>query len=453
MSGISTFFGIETTLRGLLAQQNSLDVTSHNIANANTPGYSRQQAILGASDALQVTDGARLATLASIGSGVTIEGYTRVRDQFLDLQYRAQNMQLGAQQTTDTALTQVQTSLQEPGDNGISSELAKFWSAWSDVANNNDPTATAPQQALVDQAATLSDSINQLDSQLSSAQTQAQAQYNSLTASPNGEVAQDVAQIANLNSAIKKSVAAGDQPNDLLDQRDQLLDKLSGLAQISVTDLGNGSINVNFGDAANPVVSDTTVNWPQTLNNAGPPPTSAGGQLGALNDLFKSGGTIDSLRSDLSGVAKDLADKVNAIYNPSGTGTNFFTYTSGSEASTLAVNVTASQVVASSTGNPGDNDIATAISNLRGGTTDQLYSTFVTRIGSMVQAADRQTASAQALVDSVDSQRQSTSGVSMDEEMTNMIKFQRGYQASARAMTTMDTMLDTLINRTGKVGL
>jgi flagellar hook-associated protein 1 FlgK len=451
--GVSTFFGLETTLRGLVAQQNSLDVTSHNIANANTPGYSRQTAQLSASSALQVTDGARLSTLASLGSGVSIDGYTRIRDQFLDLQYRAQNMQLGSQQTTDTALTQVQTALQEPGDNGISSELAKFWSAWSDVANNNDPTATAPQQALVDQASTLSASINELDSQLSSAATQAQAQYNSLTASPNGEVALDVAQIANLNAAIKKSVAAGDQPNDLLDQRDQLLDKLSGLAQISVTDLGNGSINVSLGDAANPVVSDTTVNWPQTLNNAGPPPTSAGGKLGALNDLFKTGGTIDSLRSDLNGIAKDLADKVNAVYNPGGSGTNFFTYTSGSEASSLAVNVTAPQVVASSTGNPGNNDIAAAIANLRGGTTDQLYSTFVTRIGSLVQSADRQTASAQALVDSVDSQRQSTSGVSMDEEMTNMIKFQRGYQASARAMTTMDNLLDTLINRTGKVGL
>ncbi len=453
MTGISTFFGLETSLRGLLAEQQSLDVTSHNIANANTPGYSRQNANLQAASALQVTDGANESVLASLGTGVQVTGFSRVRDQFLDLQYRAQNMQLGQQQTTDTALSQIETALQEPGDNGIASLLNKFWSAWSDVANNNDPNATAPQQALVDQAATLSDSLNQLDSQLSAASAQATAQYNSLTASPNGEIAQDLQQISNLNSAIKKQVAAGGQPNDLLDQRDQLLDKLSGLAQVSVTDLGNGSINLNFGDAANPVISDTTVDWPQTLNNAGPPATSSGGQLGALNDLSKTGGTIDSLRSDLNGIAKDLANKVNAIYNPGGSGTNFFTYTNGSEASTIAVNVTAAQVVASSTGNPGDNDIAMAIANLAGGSTDKLYSTFVTRIGSMVQSADRQSASAQALVDSVDSQRQSTSGVSMDEEMTNMVKFQRGYQAAARAMSAMDTMLDTLINRTGRVGL
>ena len=95
-------------------------------------------------------------------------------------------------------------------------------------------------------------------------------------------MAQDAAELSNLNLAIKRAVASGDTPNDLYDRRDQILDKLSKLGQVSITDLGNGSIDVNFGDAANPLVADTTVNWPQTLNNAGPPATSAGGKLGAL---------------------------------------------------------------------------------------------------------------------------------------------------------------------------
>jgi flagellar hook-associated protein 1 FlgK len=123
----------------------------------------------------------------------------------------------------------------------------------------------------------------------------------------------------------------------------------------------------------------------------------------------------------------------------------------GTEAATIAVNVTAATVVDSSA--TGKGDIAAQIAALRGTTTDQLYSTFVTRIGSMVQSSQRQEATAQALVNSVDSSRQSTSGVSMDEEMTNMVRFQRAYQASARAMTTMDQMLDVLINRTGSVGM
>ena len=452
MSGVSTFFGIETALRGLLAQQRALDVTSHNVANANTDGYTRQQAVMAASDALQITDGARLSTLASIGTGVDVESYTRVRDLFLDMQFRAQNMVLGEKQTTSNAMDQVESALAEPGENGISTQLAKFWSAWADVANS--PENPAARQALVDQARTLATSIGGLYSQLTTAAGQASAEYNSLIASPNGDVAAAASEIATLNAAIKKAVTAGDHPNDLLDRRDALLDKLSKLGQVSVTDLGDGSINVSFGDAASPIVADTTVNWPQPINNAGPPATSSGGKLGALYDLFKTGGTIASFQSDLNGIAEDLADKVNAIHNvgpPSGV--DFFTYTSGSEASTLAVNVTASTVVTSASGLPGDNTLALAISRLRGQTTDKLYTTFVTRIGSLAKDAQRQEASAQALVDSVDGRRQSTSGVSMDEEMTNMIRFQRAFQASSRAMNTMDELLDTLINRTGRVGI
>jgi flagellar hook-associated protein 1 FlgK len=450
MPSISTFFGIETTLRGLLAQQGALDVTSHNIANANTAGYSRQQAVFGASDPMQVTDGARLSTLASLGTGVDIQSFTRIRDQFLDLQYRAQNMVLGQQSTASDAMSQVETSLQEPGSDGLSAQLAKFWSNWSDLAAN--PTSSGARQALYEQANTVVETLHSLDSELTSASSQASAEYTSLTQS-GGEIDQDAAQIASLNTAIKTAASAGDHPNDLMDKRDQLLDKLSGLGQVSVTDLGNGSIQVAFGDAANPLVDDGTVNWPQTLNNAGPPPTSAGGKLGALNDLFKTGGTIDSLRTDLNNVAKTLATQVNAIHNTGGaTGIDFFTLgASGTEAASIGLNVTANTIVASSA--TGTGDIAAQISSLRGSATDSAYSAYVTRIGSMAQDGQRKEATAQALVNSVDASRQSTSGVSMDEEMTNMVKFQRAYQASARAMSTMDEMLDTLINRTGKVGL
>ncbi len=129
-------------------------------------------------------------------------------------------------------------------------------------------------------------------------------------------------EIATLNNAIKQFTSNGDSPNDLLDRRDLLLDKLSNLAQVSVTDLGNGSIKVDFGDAATPLVNDTTVTWPQAL-------TAPGGQLGALIDITKAGGTIDSYRADLNNVVKSIADAVNQLHNPGGTGTNFFTYTAG----------------------------------------------------------------------------------------------------------------------------
>jgi flagellar hook-associated protein 1 FlgK len=226
-----------------------------------------------------------------------------------------------------------------------------------------------------------------------------------------------------------------------MDRRDLALDKLSKLAQISVTDLGQGSIQVNFGDAAQPLVDGTTVNWPQTL-------TAPGGQLGALLKISdpSAAGTVSGYLSDLDGMANQLISTVNAAH-----GAPFF---SGTDASTIGVSVTASSVLAGPVGSDaGDNTIALAVSKLRGGTADDAYANLVARIGGEVRTANQQQATTQALVDSASDKRQSASGVSMDEEMTNMVRFQRGYQASARAMSTMDEMLDTLINRTGKVGL
>jgi len=231
-----------------------------------------------------------------------------------------------------------------------------------------------------------------------------------------------------------------------------LLDKLSSLAQVSVTDLGNGAISVNFGDAATPLVNDGTVTWPQAL-------TAPGGRLGALLQLTAPitatpPGTLESYRADLNAFAKKLADDVNALHNPGGTGTNFFTYgAAGTEAASLAVNVTATGVRYATGTATGSNDIAIALAKLRGAGADQQYQSLVARIGSDVKNSERLQSNAEVLTGAIDDRRSSTSGVSMDEEMTNLIRFQRGYQASARAMSTIDEMLDVLINRAGRVGL
>ena len=443
--GISTFMGIETTLRGLLAQQRALNTVSHNITNAGTQGYSRQEAVFAASDAyVQAAAGPQGAGSVSIGTGVDVTGYRRIRDQFLDLQYRAQAMQVGDQQTEARHLDQVEMGLAEPGENGISNLLAKFWNGWADVSNS--PENVAARQALVDQAKNLAAAFGTLDSQLAAVKAQAQGEYASLTDPVAGDVAAMAKEIASLNEAIKRFVQTGDAPNDLMDRRDSLIDRLSLLAQVSVTDLGTGAVRVNFGDAALPLVNDGTVTWPQAL-------TAPKGQLGALIDLARTGGTIDSYRADLAAVVKNLADAVNGLHDDGPAASNFFGYTAGSEASTLTVLVTAAGVQASVSGDRGANDIARQISALRAGAIDAGYTSFVTRIGGDVKDAMRGEANAKVLLNSIDDRRQSTSGVSMDEEMTNLVRFQRGYQASARAMSTMDEMLDILINRTGRVGL
>lgn len=440
---ISSFTGLQTALRGLLAQQRALDVTSHNVANASTVGYSRQEAVLTASRALQIDAGAlQNGAGAALGTGVEVEAYRRVRDGFLDLQYRAQAMRLGGLAAQARGLEGVEVALAEPGETGIGSQLAAFWSAWGDLANA--PESEATRQVLVEHARALAGGLATLDSQMQTAAAQAEAEYAAITG-PAGEVQQMADEVAALNATIRSSVAARVQPNDLYDRRDVLLDQLSALAQVSVTDLGDGTIEVAFGDAATPLVAGTTVTWPQAL-------TEPKGKLGALIDLASPGGKIAEYRAELDAVAQGLAEAVNAIHT-SGGGPAFFTFTPGSAASTLEVAVSATEVETSTTAASGANDIALAIAALRDGAPDQAYASLVSRIGSDVSEVLRGQTNAEALVEAVEDRRGSTSGVSLDEEMTNLIRFQRAYQASARAMTTLDGALDVLINRTGRVGL
>src|SRR3954452_5705459 len=139
---ISTFIGLQTALRGILSHQQAIDTTSHNVANANTEGYSRQEAVMSAAGALQLPVGMAGNNAASIGTGVDVTAFRRIRTNFLDLQYRAQAMQVGDQETLSTQLDQVEMALAEPGDNGIANQLTKFWNAWSDLGNNpNNPGA------------------------------------------------------------------------------------------------------------------------------------------------------------------------------------------------------------------------------------------------------------------------------------------------------------------------
>jgi flagellar hook-associated protein 1 len=453
MTQISTFFGLHQSLRGLLAHQRAMDVTGHNITNANTEGYSRQEAVMAAATPYDIEAGLLVdGGGAMLGGGVDIQAFRRIRDGFLDLQFRAQSLRQGEYEATASAMAQVEEGLSEPGANGIAAQLDKYWSAWSAVANNPENLAT--RQNLVEQARILAGSIADLDARITTISSQVSAEYASITGA-SGDVRAIADEIAKLNGAIKFAVADGDQPNDLMDRRDVLLDQLSSLAQVSVTDLGNGAISVSFGDAATPLVDDATVTWPQAL-------TQPGGKLGALLQLTAplvpvppatEPGILESYRADLNAFAQQFADDVNALHNPGGTGTDFFTYTAGTEAATLTVNVTATGVRYATGAATGSNDIAVAIAALRGSAPDQQYQALVARIGSDVRNTDRLLQNSEVLTGTIDDRRQSISGVSMDEEMSNLIRFQRGYQASARAMSTIDEMLDVLINRAGRVGL
>jgi flagellar hook-associated protein 1 FlgK len=440
---ISSFYGLQTSLRGLLAQQRALDTTGHNIANASTAGYSRQEAVMAASPALVIPQGAvQSGAGAHIGSGVDVQSYRRIRDTFLDLQYRAQATRLGNEAGKAEGLDRAELALTEPSDTGINQKLAEFWSAWGDLSNGADDISA--RTALIEAADSLAESFSIVDSQLALVGQQAGEEYAAFTA-PGGEIEQIGKELAALNTTIKAFVTAGDTPNDLMDQRDQLLDRLATLGTTSIVSNADGSVDVTFGGAGAPMVDSAGY-------HAEPLGTNPGGRLGALKDLSTvPGGLIDSYRTELGTVATTLANAVNAIHP------GFFTVNHAPPATyggdTLAVSATTATLFPGATTEASANEVARAVSELSGKGPDSAYNAFVARVGSEVREADRNEANAQALTDAVQDRRESVMGVSLDEEMGNIIRFQRAYQASSRAMSTMDEMLDVLINRTGRVGL
>jgi flagellar hook-associated protein 1 FlgK len=437
---IPTFTGYQTALSGLEAAQAAIDTTGQNIANANTVGYTRQVVNTGEAGSLQIPQLSQQGAFADLGTGVDVTSISRIRNQFLDVQYRAQNSQTSAANTNSAALQQAQTALSDSPTSGVASEMDKFYSDWSALAT--DPSSASAKQTVVGDAQTLVSTLNSTYAQIQTVQQQAGTQLAQLTA-PNGQVSQDLGQIATLNGQIISATQAGQSPNNLLDQRDNLLDNLSGLAQISVTaDPSNaGGVVVAMANSpATPLVSGTTVTWPQTVT------ASTGGQLGALAGLAdtSSSGTVQPYLDSLQQVATNMTTAVNALQPSS----PFFSGTLGSTSAPLTVAATASTLQTSSSSTSGA-DLAQSIGDLTGGTADQSYAAFVAQVGGGVQAAESTQTTAQSVLSAVSNQRQSVSGVSMDEEMTNLINFQQAYQASARVMNAMDTALNDLITTVG----
>jgi len=452
---ISTFLGLETALRGILAQQRAIDVAGHNIANASTVGFTRQRANLVTTPAFTDTPHGQL------GTGVDVQGYQRIRDDFIDIQLRAQMMRKGYASAQQDGLNQVELSLSEPSDTGLSSLLSKYWASWQNLSNAPEDLAT--RQALVQSAATLANGFNGLASQLATIQGQT-TQEQTLTVAQVNTIG---TQIAALTGSIKAAELAGQQPNDLLDKRDVLIDQLSELGNVTISTTAGtpgtlGAIDVSIGGTQ--LVTDTTANV-----LALPLASLTSGKLAGLQGVINAvSDPVVGYLTKLNQLAATLASATNTQHalgtdlagNPGGT---FFNVTPGNEAATIAVDplilATPSLVAASSTGTPGDAGNALALADLQqspligGATIDTAYSQLVTQIGSDSQQAQQNLANATSLVDALTNRRQSVSGVSLDEEMTNLLQFQRGFQASARALNAMDEMIDQLINRTGRVGL
>jgi flagellar hook-associated protein 1 len=452
---IPSYSGLQTALSGLEAAQAAIDTTGQNIANANTPGYSRQSVNMTERDPLTIQSLSNVTGAGSqLGLGVDITSIGRIRDQFLDIQYRGQNTQTSGDNTSSTLLTQVQAALNEPSSSGLSGALTQFWSSFNALAGA--PTNQGALQAVLGAGQTVATGLNTLGNELTTLESQVTNQYNTLTDPSTGAIANDANQIASLNTQIAQAQVNGLNPNTLLDQRDQLIDDLSQYSNVNVTTQPNGMVNVSFGNAAKaaaggttdatPLVNGGTVDLTHNLTDANL--NGSGGTVGALLGLYDSTtgtGKIAGYLTTLNSVTNTLVTSVNsAIAGADSAGATAPPFFTGTTATTIAVNPAVTSATA-----PYTMAEAQAAGALRGQAADQAYNAFVTQIGSDVQSTQSAQSTAQSLLTAISNQRQSVSGVSLDEEMTNLITYQQAYQASARVMNAINETLNTLINQVG----
>jgi flagellar hook-associated protein 1 FlgK len=471
---ISTFNGLNIALSAVQAEQRSLDTTSHNIANASTDGYSRQVSDLAAKPGLGALSVWGMIIPGQVGQGVQVADVTRIRDQFNDNNLRANYSTQGEADVRQTTWQGIESALPEPGDNGLQAAMSNFWTAVQNVSTN--PEDTGARQALAQSAQALGQSFATASNALSSQRADVDTQANAMVAQVNA----DATQIAHLNTAIGKLQAVGQNPNDLLDARDKLVDELSTLGNTSTTPGANGVVTVTFGGV---VIVDpsTATGLPATMPTRttfnpgyGTTPTVAsgltGGQLKGLLDAYTTTlnpAAAGSIPAKLDQLAISIHDAVNtqqeAGFDKNGTaGVALFAGAAITSASQLAVNPAIvsdpSLIAASSTaaGAPGDSSNMLALFGIRsatsptgstlGSTFDDFYSGMVSGMGLAAQTATRDVSTSDTVVNTLEDRRSQVSGVSLDEEMTNLVKFQHAYSAAGRAMSTLNDMLDTLVH-------
>lgn len=457
------------------AQMTGVEVSGQNLANVNTTGYTRQTVQLATSPDISTTVGDE-------GTGVEVASIQQAVNTLLNSQIQDQSSTSGYWSGQQTALQSAQNGLDEflngttstssssssssDSSSGLASQLNGLFSSFSALATS--PTSTAEQQAVITQAQTLANTFNQVSNQLSGLKTSLNASVGSDVDSAN----KLLAGIATLNKQISAAQNSGGSPNDLLDEREQDLENLAQLTNISTSTETNGSVDVAIGGqtlVSGFNVSDTLQTYDagggQMLvqtTNGGVPLTLSGGSIQGTIDARD--GALATMQTSLDTLASTLITQVNTIhaagYSSSGTtGNNFF---NGTDASTITVNPTLAnnpsliQTSGSATAS-GDNSVmlqlaqlgSTAQGALNGQTFNDNYDAIVAGLGDSLSTANDQVTAQTTVSQMLQTQRSSTSGVSVDTEMTNLMTYQRAYEASAQLVTTLNTMLgDTLAMKT-----
>lgn len=474
----STFQGIETSLRALHAQQAALQTTGQNVANANTAGYTRQRANLQATSPYP-SGGMNSPQIAgTIGTGVEASSIERIRDQYLDAQYRSGEAQVGYADMESNILKTVEAIMNDQEGSGLSGAMDEFWSSLQDLSIN--PNDEGIKTVVREKAVSLTDTFHYLNSALTTAQKDLQAEVDGAK----DDINSIASQIADLNQKIGELEPSGYLPNDLYDQRDLLVDKLSSYIDIKVERTSSGSganraaagiYMIKIAGSSEALVQGNIANKVETVSNGRELEIQVNGTTlsptGSFQSLIRNFGTDQSIYKttidQLDQLALTLATEFNNIHGNGykqdrEKGSDFFTFSSENASSTITLSddimKSTDNIAVGADGNKkSDGGNAAKLAellnpNVGNGTIRSTYSEMIGEIGVKVQNANRLKENSENIRDLLSTKRDSVSSVSLDEEMTNMIKFQHAYNAAARSMTVMDEMLDRIINNMGVVG-
>jgi flagellar hook-associated protein 1 len=457
---MSNFVGLNTALTGLRAAQFGLDTAANNVANANTEGYTRQRVTLRPSLSYRSAAG-------PMGTGVTITGIDRMRDGFLDARVRTGLGQSAFHSTQALLLARTEAVMAEP-DNGISSALGQLWDSFEDLALA--PQGGAQQRQVVASLQALTSRIQSVSAGWTQLEQDTTGQVGTLTTEAN----RLLVQIAELNEAIPVQAAvSGGTPNDLMDTRDAVADRLAELLGTTAATNADGVMTISVdgvelvrqGEEPRQISPDGAGGFTVSGEPAAGP-LSASGELGGMADFIAV--KLPAQRAALDAFVATLAAELNTQH-AAGAGTGpaeLLVSSDGGPISAATVTVDAAfatdpSLLRSAAPGEGPHDAtnAHALAALRTKrlgaeeqTLEQVLNGTIIDLASEVAKAGHSAKAEGSLASAAMVSRQGAHGVSLDEEMSALVQYQRSLEAMSRVMTTIDEALSTLINRTGIVG-
>lgn len=421
MSGLLST--LNTAKSGMNVSQVAIQTTSHNISNINTPGYSRQRVNQSASSPYSMPGKNSNFGAGQIGTGAQINDVTRIRNSFYDYQYRSESHQYGNTSVKYEYFKNIEGIFNEPSDTAISSSLNSFFNSWSELSK--DPQSSGVKSVVIENGKYLSNSINSAFKRLESLEEGLDKQSEYIM----GEVNSMLSQLDKLEKNIKIIQGSGKSPNDFLDQRDQLLDNLSF------------KLNINDKDVKATLKKAYDANGKVTLDDL----TKSGVKIsGELEGTLSMKQEINKYKDGLKQLSNTITSNVNKA-----AGQEIFKAKDGELISINPemlqepekINVTA--------------DIALKVYELKSEkiningkdmTINTFYNSMIQDLGQSSAAVIRDESNQSKLLENIDSSRSSVSGVSLDEEMISLVQLQHTYSANAKVMSTIDSLLDVVVN-------